>query len=80
MVLKNEIEKVPWNIKLLIARTLLGLSQEQAAEKIGTTQKVVWQWESGRSIPREVSRKAIARAYGVNYNELFEGLIPKKIK
>lgn len=77
MKLKNEVEKAPWNIKLIIARMLLSLTQKEAADKIGTSQKMVWAWETGKTIPQERSRKAIARAYSVNYEELFEGLIPK---
>jgi transcriptional regulator with XRE-family HTH domain len=77
MKLKNEVEKAPWNIKLIIARMLLNLTQKEAADKIGTSQKMVWIWESGKVMPRERSRRAIASAYGVNYEELFEGLIPK---
>ncbi|MBC8522166.1 MAG: helix-turn-helix transcriptional regulator, partial [Methanomicrobia archaeon] len=37
------------NIKRL--RTDLGLSQREFAEKIGTSQKTVWFWESGKSQP-----------------------------
>jgi ribosome-binding protein aMBF1 (putative translation factor) len=77
MKLKDEIDKVPWNIKMMIARILLGLNQQEAADKIGTTQAMIWRWESGKSTPREASRKAIARAYKVNYSELFDGLLPK---
>jgi transcriptional regulator with XRE-family HTH domain len=73
----NTIEKMPWNKKMVVARVLKGLTQKQAAEKIGTTQKMIWMWESGRSIPRKMSMKAIARAYEVNSEELFEGLLPK---
>lgn len=77
MNIKNTIEKMPWNKKMVISRTLAELTQKQAAEKIGTTQKMVWAWETGKITPRESSRKAIARAYGVNYEELFQGLLPK---
>jgi hypothetical protein len=34
MKLKNEVEKAPWNIKLIIARMLLNLTQKEAADKI----------------------------------------------
>ncbi len=76
----EEIEKVPWNTKIIIARLLTGLNQKEAADKIGTTQKTVWAWETGRNIPRESSRKRIAKAYGVNYEELFAGLLPSRKK
>jgi putative transcriptional regulator len=75
--IKNAVDKLTWNKKMLIARTLAGLTQKGAAEKIGTTQKMVWAWETGRITPREASRKRIAKVYNVNYEELFQGLLPK---
>lgn len=77
MSIKNAVDKLTWNKKLVIARTLAGLTQKDAAEKIGTTQKMVWSWETGRVTPRESSRKRLAKVYGVNYEELFQGLLPK---
>ena len=73
----DTVERAPWNIKMVISRIIAGLDQQEAADKIGTSQKMVWAWETGKNIPRESSRKAIARAYNVNYKELFEGLLPK---
>lgn len=77
MSIKNAVDKLAWNKKLVIARTLSGLTQKDAAEKIGTSQKMVWAWETGRITPRESSRKRIAKVYAVNYEELFQGLLPK---
>lgn len=76
MSFANTIEKLPWNKKMIVARTLQGLTQKQAADKIGTTQKMIWMWETGRSSPRKMSQTAIAKAYEVNREELFEGLLP----
>ena len=80
MKFSEAIEKVPWNVKILIARLLTGMNQQEAADKIGTSQKMVWAWETGRNVPRESSRKRVAKAYNVNYEELFEGLLPSKKK
>ena len=71
------IEQAGWNKKMVIARIMAGLNQQEAAEKIGTSQAMVWAWEKGRNTPRVRSRKAIARAYGVDYKELFAGLMPE---
>lgn len=67
----NNLESLPWNKKLLVARTLLGWTQVEAAERIGTSQKMIWQWETGQVVPRKTSRKAISMTYKVNYEELF---------
>ena len=43
------IEQAGWNKKMVIARIMAGLNQQEAAEKIGTTQAMVWAWEKGRN-------------------------------
>jgi len=37
MKISESIEKIPWNKRLIIARTIAGLNQKEAADKIGTT-------------------------------------------
>ena len=66
-----EYEKLPWNEKLKILRTLKKMSQNEAAERCCTTQKIYWSWESGKSFPRKNSRRAIASAFQVKEAHLF---------
>lgn len=78
-MLVNELGRASWNQKLEILRTLKGWTQREAAERCGTTQKIYWLWETGGSYPRKNSRRAIAIAFGVSMEEIFNGTQPKKI-
>ncbi len=71
MQLKEEIKDLAWNKKMEVLRTIWGWSQSEAAEKCGTNQKTYWLWETGSSYPRLNSQKAIANAYNVGQNEIF---------
>jgi transcriptional regulator with XRE-family HTH domain len=65
------LDTMPWNQRMKILRTLKGWSQEEAANKCNTNQKVYWSWETAKRYPRKNSRTAIARAFGVTEAELF---------
>lgn len=71
LTLIEEFKNADWNMKLVFLRILRGWTQEEAAQKIGTTQKNVWKWEAKKSTPRNMSKKAIAFAYGVQVDEIF---------
>jgi transcriptional regulator with XRE-family HTH domain len=71
LTLHKAIENLPWNKRLEVLRIAFGLTQTEAAELCGTTQKVYWLWESGKSYPRNNSRKAITTAFGVKMDEIF---------
>lgn len=49
---------------ILKARAFAGLSQEQLAKKIGTSQPMVTRWESGSQVPSVRSLLRIAEATG----------------
>lgn len=68
-----DLKELPWNIKLQVLRAIKGWSQYVTAEKCGTTQRSVWLWEQGRAYPVKNSRAAIARAFGVEEEEIFGG-------
>lgn len=50
--------------KVRSARRAAGLSQEQLARRLGTTQSVISRWERGHDEPRVSTLGAIARATG----------------
>ena len=60
-----------WNERMKKLRTSKSLSQYEVAEKCGTTQKTYWMWETGKSYPRNRSRRYIAKAFGVTEKYLF---------
>lgn len=68
------ITNLPWNKKIKVLRTIKGWSQEEAADKCFTNQKTYWLWESENSTayPNKNSRRAIANAFGVSEEDIFE--------
>lgn len=53
------------------ARTNAGLTQEQAAEKIGVSTTTIFNWEKGLSYPRMPHFYKACSVYGVNVNDVF---------
>lgn len=64
-------EKLPWNKKLEVLRTMKGWNQDEAAEKCFTGQKTYWSWEKGTVYPRKNSRRAISQAFNISEDEIF---------
>ena len=52
------------------AREKAGLTQEEAAEKIGVSRASIWLWETGRCSPLIASLSKMSEAYGVPISEL----------
>lgn len=71
MKLTELVAKANWNKKLAVLQALNGWTQDEAAEKCGTTQKVYWLWLQAACYPRPNSRRAIASAFGVPEHEIF---------
>lgn len=65
------IKNLTWNKKMEVLRTIKGWSQDEAAEKCFTGQRAYWGWETGKTYPRKNSRRAIAQAFGVKEEEIF---------
>src|SRR5205085_8090548 len=58
------------NNQLRFERELRGWSQEDLAEKVGTSQKVVSRWERGESTPLPYYRQRLCQLFGRNAAEL----------
>lgn len=69
--IESKLLEIKSNKKIEILRVLNGWTQQQAAEKCGTNAKVFWLWEKGLNVPRENSKRAIARAFDVTVEEIF---------
>lgn len=52
------------------AREKSGLTQQEAATKLGVDQSAVCQWETGKSKPRATLLPKIAKLYGCTVDEL----------
>ena len=55
---------------LKAARVNAGLTQKEAAEKFGVSNKTVCNWEKGAFFPNASKISAICEAYGVSYDDL----------
>lgn len=67
----NVINALAWNKKMEVLRTVKGWTQEEAADKCNTNQKMYWSWEKGINYPRKKSQTSIASAYKVKVEDIF---------
>ena len=57
---------------ILARRKELGLTQEELAERVGTTKQVVSKYENGQRSPKVIMANAFADALGTTLDELLE--------
>ena len=65
-------EKLSWNKRIEVLRVMKDWTQLEAANKCFTNQKAFWSWEKGNIYPRKNSRRAIAAAFEVSEDEIFD--------
>ena len=63
---------------LIAARARAGLTQEELAQRMETSQSAIARMESGRSIPSGSTLKRLARATGTRLRITFEPTKPAK--
>ncbi|TKI79279.1 helix-turn-helix domain-containing protein [Bacillus mycoides] len=61
--------------KLKLIRTLIGVSQREFAELIGTNKRSVSAWEIGRSIPTKSSIKKVVEFVGEEEFRLLDSVV-----
>lgn len=57
---------------IIEARSNAGLTQQELADRLHTTQSVVARWESGKANPSVRTLKAVAEATGTRFRFSFE--------
>lgn len=57
-------------VTLKAARTNVGLTQREAADKIGVTVDTMSNWERAKSFPNALQIRRIEEVYGVSYDNL----------
>lgn len=55
---------------LIHTRKLMGMTQEDIAEKLGVTRQTVAKWESGETIPDLDKCKLLSQVFGVSLDDL----------
>lgn len=63
-------------ITMKAARVNAGLTQKEAAIKVGVSADVISNWERGLTVPRIDQIPKIELAYGLSYNEI--NFLPKE--
>ncbi len=58
-------------ITLAAARVNAGLTQEQAAQKMGITKQTVSNWEKGSGEPKISQARQLSNIYGVPLDDIF---------
>lgn len=58
--------------KLAEARIMMGFTQTQVAEKIGTSQRALSFWEAGKTFPTIQMYKKLAELYGCKIDDLVD--------
>jgi len=59
-----------WKITLAAARVNAGLTQTEAAEKIGVSQTTISNWETGKTSPKMSIVPTIAALYKIPVHDL----------
>lgn len=57
-------------ISLASARVNAGLTQKEAAQKLNVSNRTLWQWEKGYTIPKADKIDAICALYNIPYDNL----------
>jgi len=70
-IITEKFENCKWYEKIRLLRNIHAWSIKQVAEKCITTEKCVWSWEVGRSIPSKRNKKIIASVFGVKEEIIF---------
>lgn len=55
---------------LIHTRKLLGMTQEDVAEKLGVTRQTIAKWETGETIPDLDKCKLLSQVFGVSLDDL----------
>lgn len=58
-------------ISLAAARVNAGMTQEQAADRMGVSKQTIISWEKGRVVPRIPEVEMLARIYKIPQDNIF---------
>jgi transcriptional regulator with XRE-family HTH domain len=69
--LNKKVEDAPWNVKLKILRVLKDCTMATVAEAVCSDPSIICGWENGKTMPRDISKKAISEFYNVPQEEIW---------
>jgi transcriptional regulator with XRE-family HTH domain len=76
MRIADKVEALSWNQKLAVLHAIEGWTLEAAAERYGTSARIVSNWVRGTHKPMRVFRRRIAAVHGVSAEEIFGQELP----
>ena len=71
ILIQEKLLKLKPNERIGYLRIYRNMNQSEMAEKCIATQKTVWSWEHGKSIPSKENKKVIASVLGVKKEMIF---------
>lgn len=71
ILIQEEFLNLKPNERIGYLRRYRNMNQSEMAEKCIATQKSVWSWESGKSVPSKENKKVIASVLGVKKEMIF---------
>ena len=71
MLIQEDLINLKPNERIGYLRRYKNMNQCEMAEKCIATQKSVWSWESGKSVPSKENKKLIASALGFKKEMIF---------
>lgn len=70
-IFAEQLENRQWYERIRLLRNMNKWSMKVLAEKCIITEKAIWSWESGRSIPSKRNKKIVAAVLGVKEEIIF---------
>lgn len=64
------MEQIKEMFTLKTARNKCGLTQKEAAKRLGITRDALYNYEKGKTYPTVLTLKKIEEVYGVKYDQL----------
>jgi transcriptional regulator with XRE-family HTH domain len=71
MTFSEILQNLPWYKRLAVLRINKDQTQDGIAKQIGVHPDTLRAWESGKQYPSRVSRRLLAKFYGVVETEIF---------
>lgn len=70
-IFAEQLENRQWYERIRLLRNMNKWSMKVLAEKCIITEKAIWSWESGRSIPSKRNKKIVSAVLGVKEEIIF---------
>ena len=70
-IICDKFLNVPWYKRMEILRTMYGWTMKEVSKECGTSLRIYWSWENGKSTPIRNNKRVIAQVFNIYEEELF---------